>query len=138
MNRSHRDRSLEPFRGFTLDAGALIAVERGDHTVGVLLHEAAVEGVPVVIPAGALAQAWREGRRQARLARLLKDTRYSVLPLDEPEAKAAGELCGARGTSDVVDASVVLCARQRGHVVLTSDPDDLRRLDPHLRLVALA
>ena len=52
-------------------------------------------------------------------------------------ARAAGQLCGARGTSDVVDASVVLCARARKHAVVTSDVGDLRRLDPALPLVAV-
>ncbi|MDQ6928323.1 MAG: hypothetical protein M3159_06625 [Actinomycetota bacterium] len=36
------------------------------------------------------------------------------------------------GTSDVVDASVVIVARQRGLRVLTSDVDDMRRLDSGL------
>jgi hypothetical protein len=44
-------------------------------------------------------------------------------------------LCGARGTSDVIDATVVLCARARGHRVVTSDPDDLRRLDSAIPLI---
>ena len=42
-----------------------------------------------------------------------------------------------RGTSDVIDASVVLCARARDHVVLTSDSRDLRLLDPTLTLLAV-
>lgn len=46
-----------------------------------------------------------------------------------------GVLCGVRGTSDVVDASVALCARERAHAVVTSDPGDLRALDPGLRLI---
>jgi len=35
----------------------------------------------------------------------------------------------------MVDAHVVLCARRTGQQVVTSDPDDLRRLDPRLKLV---
>lgn len=88
----------------------------------------------VVIPAGVLAQAWRDGARQAQLARLVADPATHVEPLDEPSAKAAGTLCGRSGTSDVVDASVALVARLRRARVMTSDPDDLRRLDPHLEL----
>lgn len=60
-----------------------------------------------------------------------------VVPLDDHAARAVGQLCGVSGTTDVVDASVVLCARQRGHRVLTSDPDDLRRIDPRLQMVAV-
>lgn len=54
---------------------------------------------------------------------------------DGMSARAAGQLCGATRTHDVIDAAVVLCARARGHAVLTSDPDDLRRLDPSLKTV---
>jgi len=57
--------------------------------------------------------------------------------LDEPEARATVALCGAAGTSDVVDAAVVICARARGHAVLTGDPDDLAALDPTLHLIKL-
>jgi tagatose-1,6-bisphosphate aldolase len=59
------------------------------------------------------------------------------VPLDEPTAKAAGVLCGRAETADVVDASVVIAARLLGQPVLTSDADDLRRLDKQLRIVAL-
>ena len=52
-------------------------------------------------------------------------------------ARQAGQLCGVTGTSDVIDASVVLCAREHGHTVVTSDPDDLRRLDPKLDLIEI-
>jgi hypothetical protein len=59
------------------------------------------------------------------------------VPLTSLEAKRVGQLCGLTGTSDVVDASVVVVARNRGHGVVTSDPDDLRRLDPSLQLVVI-
>jgi hypothetical protein len=36
----------------------------------------------------------------------------------------------------VVDASVALCARDRGHPVITTDPGDLHALDPSLVLLA--
>jgi hypothetical protein len=48
-----------------------------------------------------------------------------------------GRLLAGSGTSDVVDAHVVVCARRSGQSVLTSDPDDLRRLDPSLPLVTI-
>jgi len=50
--------------------------------------------------------------------------------LDEHLARACGELCGRKGTADVVDASVVIVAREHQDVILTSDPEDLRKLDP--------
>jgi hypothetical protein len=80
-------------------------------------------------------QVWRDGRRQARLARLLGSEITEVVPLDDQRARAAGQLCGVAGTTDVIDASVVLCAKERNYGVLTSDIDDLRRLDSSLRYI---
>jgi hypothetical protein len=80
-------------------------------------------------------QVWRDGRRQARLATLLGGPRVEVEPLDDHRARAAGQLCGVRGTEDIIDASVVLCARTRKHQILTGDVDDLLRLDPNADLI---
>lgn len=110
--------------GLTLDAGALIAAERGDPNVWRFI-KAALAGATVV-PAAALAQAWRGGPRGARLSMLLAGC--DIEAMDDVSAKAAGVLCGRSGTSDVVDAAVVAGAASRGDTVLTSDPDDLRAL----------
>ena len=123
--------------GLTLDAGALIAFERNDRRVVTTLARALECGIRLAVPAGVVGQVWRDGARQARLSRLLGSDLVEVEPLDDLRARAAGQLCGVRETSDVIDASVVLCARARGHGVLTSDPHDLRRLDASLRLVAI-
>ena len=119
-------------RALVLDAGALIAIERGRRSVLALLAVAAEGDVDVVVPAGVVAQVWRSGARQSRIARVIRSKETTVQALDLLEAEAAGSLCGATGTADVIDASVVLAARQLRAVVLTSDPDDIRRLDPHL------
>lgn len=121
--------------GATLDAGALIGIERGTRPMTVLLVRARERATPLVVPAGALAQAWRDGATQVRLARFLSSGLCEVAALDERAARSAGRLCSVSGTSDVVDASVVVVARQRALPVVTSDPEDLRRLDPHLRIV---
>src|SRR5262245_49860392 len=121
--------------GLTLDAGALVALEHADRHVMSLLALARANALTVTIPAGALGQVWRDGRRQARLARLLGLPDVDVEPLDDLRAKAAGQLCGVCGTSDVIDASVALGARARGDRVLTSDVDDLRRLAPGLTII---
>jgi predicted nucleic acid-binding protein len=123
--------------GHTLDAGALIALERGDHRLQRLLLEARDRSRPISIPAGALGQVWRGSPRQALLARVLRLGAVEIIDLTGEAARAAGILCGAAGTNDVIDASVVLCAAERGHRIVTSDPDDLRRLDPSARIVAL-
>lgn len=123
--------------GVTLDTGALIAIERGDRRLQALLDEATATGSALAVPAGVIAQAWRGSARQARLARFLALGTVTAVALDEPEARATGALCARAGTTDVVDASVVICARARGHAVVTGDPEDLAALDPGLKLVSL-
>ncbi len=110
-----------------LDAGALVALDRGDVAMWVSVARAVAGDVPVVVPAGALAQAWRRGGpRQARLARALADC--EIASFDE-QARAAGELCGRAHTDDVVDASVALvAANPTARVLYTSDPGSLRHL----------
>lgn len=117
-----------------LDTGALIAFERGDAKMRALAREALKTGARLVIPAGVLGQAWRGAARQASLRPLVKMPTANVPALDEILAEAAGVLCGRTGTSDVIDASVVLVARRERAVVVTSDVGDLRRLDPGLRM----
>jgi hypothetical protein len=125
-------------RGLTLDTGALIALERHDQLVHALIKRAGdVPGAIINIPAGVAAQAFRDGRRQARLMRLFKHPQTRVVPLDARSAFVVGLLLGRRGGSDVVDASVVVCARRYRQPVLTSDVEDLRRLDPDLHLEAI-
>jgi len=123
--------------GVTLDAGALIALDRNDRRVVVLLARAAERGARLTVPAGALAQAVREPARQARLARLVRQPTTDVAVLDRADATQVGLLLAASGTCDVVDAHVVVCARRAGQSVVTSDPEDLHRLDPGLPLVTL-
>ena len=119
-------------RPVVLDAGALIAVERADRRIVALLELAH----DVHVPAGALAQAWRNPVRQVRLVRVVSSEGVLIHPLDAATARAAGQLCAATATSDVVDASVVLVARLVDGVTVTSDADDLRHLDPGIDLVA--
>jgi hypothetical protein len=113
-----------------LDAGALIALDRNDRSVWAMLRVAADAGDAVHVPAGVIAQAWRDGRRQVLLVRALRHCHE--VPLDGLLARAAGLLCGQASTSDLIDASVALAAAGatcRGAVaVLTSDRDDLHHL----------
>jgi hypothetical protein len=123
--------------GLTMDAGALIAFERNDRAVVAILARAQQHRIRLAVPAGVVGQVWRDGSRQARLARLLGSDTIEVVSLDDEGARAAGQLCGVARTRDVIDASVVLCARERGHGVLTSDIEDLQRLDASLRYVRI-
>lgn len=124
-------------KGLTLDSGALIALERGEPAVRELLAAAKVRKHALALPAGALAQVWRASSRQHRLAVLLTSARLEVVPLDRDEALLVGAVCARSGTRDVVDVSVAVCARRRGHAVVTSDPDDLLRIDPDLDLIVI-
>jgi hypothetical protein len=123
--------------GVTLDAGGLIALDRNDRRVVVLLARARETGARVTIPATALAQAVRRPDRQVRLVRLIRQPTTDVIDLDRVDATNVGRLLAASGTSDIVDAHVVICARRREQRVVTSDPVDLHALDPAIRLIAL-
>jgi hypothetical protein len=57
--------------GLTLDSGALIAFERMDRRVLSVLARALARRETFAVPAGVVGQVWRDGRTQARLARLL-------------------------------------------------------------------
>lgn len=123
--------------GVTLDAGGLIALDRDDRRVIVLLARAAERSGRVTVPASALAQALRRPERQVRLARLIRQPATDVVALERVDATHVGRLLSSSGTADIVDAHVVVCARRAAQRVVTSDPDDLSRLDPTLEIVAL-
>jgi hypothetical protein len=105
-----------------LDAGALVAVDRGDRRMLARLLAAHTTGDTLVTNAMVVAQAWRDDRRQAVLARFLRGV--EVRPIDEATGRAAGRLLGMTGSSDPVDAALVLLAT-RGDRIVTSDPRDL-------------
>lgn len=113
-----------------LDAGALISMDRNDRAVWAMLRVASDGGDTVAVPAGVIGQAWRDGARQAPLARALGHCDEVVL--DGTIARAAGLLCGQSDTADVIDASVAMVAaglaRHGDVAVLTSDPADLALL----------
>lgn len=123
--------------GVTFDAGGLIALDRDDRRVIVLLARAAEAGGRITVPAAALAQAIRRPERQVRLIRLIRQPSTDVVALDRVDATHVGRLLAASGTADIADAHVVVCARRAGVRVVTSDPDDLRRLDPDIDLVPI-
>jgi hypothetical protein len=122
-----------------LDAGAFVAVERGERDVVALVKRERQAGRLPVTSGGVVAQVWRGGRgRQAQLARLLAGV--DVEPIDDRLARRAGMLLAATGQSDAVDATVVCLARD-GDDILTSDPNDLHALTlaagVHVELIAV-
>jgi hypothetical protein len=109
-----------------LDAGAFVAVERGDRAVVALVKRERLAGRAPVTSGGVVAQLWRGGRgRQALVARLLAGV--EVAAIDDGMGRWAGMLLARSGRSDAIDASVV-CLAADGDDILTSDPGDLRAL----------
>jgi hypothetical protein len=109
-----------------LDAGALVGVDRNDRVVLAELRRAQQEGLELRTNPMVVAQAWRDRQgRQASLARLLQAVK--VRPVQDQDGREAGALLGRSGTSDPIDATVVLLA-DPGDRILTSDPDDLSKL----------
>src|SRR5215472_3324267 len=132
-----KTRAPDAAAGITLDTGALIALDRGDKRMIALLYQALAQGCTFRVPSGVVGQAWRDGRVQVTLARFLQSEEVEIAPLDEQLARTCGELCGATNTSDIIDASVVILARERRDAIVTSDPHDLLRLDPAARIIAV-
>jgi predicted nucleic acid-binding protein len=115
-------------RTVVLDAGALIAIERGSIPVRGYVLLADRGHVTLATSAAVVAQVWRGGSRQARLARLLASDLLTELALDSEASRRIGVLASAApGARDVVDGHVAVIALDRDAVVLTSDPDDITR-----------
>ena len=121
--------------GIVMDAGGLIALDRGDKRMIALLDRALRQGRTFRVPAGVVGQAWRDGRVQVALGRFLRSEEVEIVPLDDQLARSCGELCAATNSLDVIDASVVIVARERRAPIVTSDPNDLRRLDPAAQII---
>ena len=112
------------------DTGVLIAADRNDRQVWAD-HRARLEaGVVPVTTAPVVAQASRSSR-QVHLRRFLRGC--EVAAFDATQAHAVGALLAKSATTDVVDGHLAVTAARTGAVVITSDPDDLRKLAAHLR-----
>lgn len=118
--------SQAPPGAFVLDAGALIAFERGDRRIRGLLTIAGKTRERILVPATVLAQVWRGGSRSALVSRLV--SAGEVDPLDESRAREVGERLGRRDNADIADAHVVCCALEYDAELVTSDAEDMRAL----------
>ncbi len=115
-------------RRLLLDAGALIALARGDIKVRAAMAVALLRDYEVVVPTPVVAQVHRGGRDHARTDRVFGDV-DAFLPTSMQTARHAGELLAQAGMSDAVDAIVAAEAlRDVPSMVLTSDASDLARL----------
>lgn len=108
-----------------LDAGALIAYDRGSRTVQAFLERAARQGEEVRTTTAVVAQVWHGDARQARLATLLRGV--DERELTSEQARLVGRLIREARTNDVADGTVVTIATD-GDEILTSDPVDIREL----------
>jgi predicted nucleic acid-binding protein len=122
-------------RRYVLDAGALIAHERRDPKVTALMQVAAEHRIEMILPSAVLAQVWRDGARQAQLARALRNPGLVEAPLDHEDARLIGELLKDSRTTDVVDAHVAVLAHGLRAPVVTSDPGDLTKLDTGIAII---
>ncbi|MXV87442.1 MAG: PIN domain-containing protein [Acidimicrobiales bacterium] len=109
-----------------LDAGVLIAIDRGTKTGRNLLTNVDRLAEPLHTTAPVAAQVWRNGSRQIRLARALGA--MTVHPLAPGDVAQVGEALRRSGTADVVDAHLYLVAQRIGHDILTSDAADFASL----------
>jgi hypothetical protein len=119
------------------DAGAFVAIERGDPIVAARIERERRAGRAPVTHGAVVAQVWRGGTgRQTLLARMLPY--IDVVAVDDQLGRRAGLLLRDAGTSDAIDSALVCLARD-GDEVFTSDAEDLRHLaeaaDVHIDIV---
>jgi predicted nucleic acid-binding protein len=107
-----------------LDTEFLIAIDRGERAAQEFLTAALRHGTPLSTTHPVVAQVWRSGARQSRLARFL-DT-VIVHPLDD--GAAVGNILARSATTDVVDAHLVAVAVRLVQPILTGDIADLEML----------
>lgn len=111
------------------DSGPLVAADRNDREVWAD-HRARLEvGVVPVTTAPVVAQVSRSPR-QAQLRRFLRGC--DIVGFLPEEAHEVGGLLAQAGSSDIVDAHVVLTAGRSRSTVLTSDEEDLQQLSNYL------
>jgi predicted nucleic acid-binding protein len=108
-------------RGVTFDTGVLIALERRHAGALALLRACRVSRAAITIPTAVVAEWWR-GTHRALLESAFVES------LSQAVAERAGELLARTGGANAIDAIVVASAAQRGDIIVTSDPDDLREL----------
>jgi predicted nucleic acid-binding protein len=118
--------SKQPRSGLTFDTGALIQLEKKQRVVARMFDTAVADGVPIRVPAAAVAEFWRGTHRPA-IRELIES---ATVETSRRCAQLAGEALRATNGSgaSVVDAIVAATAHEYGDRVITTDPGDLRQL----------
>ena len=117
--------------GVTYDTGALVAADHNDRRMWALHAGFLAEEISPSVPAPVLAEAWRDGSRQASLARFM--ALCTVEPMSEQHAKTVGLLAGKAGPGDIVDVTVAEGAIRRHDAILTSNHTHIRKITDAVR-----
>jgi hypothetical protein len=121
---------------FTLDTGALIALERNRQRMVAIFKTAKADKIPVVVPSMCVAEWWR-GRTDVRekiLAAVIVEHTDNML------IRLTGEALASVPKAACIDALVMATAARRGGVVFTSVVDDLVQLQsafPSVRVLGV-
>jgi predicted nucleic acid-binding protein len=107
-----------------LDAGFLVSVDRDERSAKSFLNASIAREWRLVTTEPVIAQVWRQGRRQARLAAFLK----SIESIAFDDGREVGALLAAASASDPIDAHIVIVAARLREPILTGDPDDISQL----------
>jgi hypothetical protein len=104
--------------------GALRAAARGDRMVWAVHRAALANGIVPVVPAAAVAEAFRTEGRGDRLEDLLDGA--VIEPLGDEGARRAGELAARADTADLVAVATAEAAARGNCAVVASRQNALR------------
>jgi hypothetical protein len=107
------------------DAGVLIAADRSERQIWAEHRVRLESGNVPLVPAPVVAQVSRSPN-QAEMRSLLRGC--EIIAFAEADAHRAGALLGKSRSRDVVDASVVALAIERGADIQSGDGKDIGRL----------
>lgn len=121
----------------SFDSGVLIALDRDEEAAWAWLRRAVERRQPPLVSTAAIAEAWRDGRTQARLARALRAC--DLQDVSDGIARAAGRALAEVRGADTVDALIAASAASEGALLLTGDEDGMRALtEGHFRALRVA
>lgn len=119
-----------PWHSLVLDSEGLWSASRSDENAQAAVQASWNAGVRVVVPSIVLAETLFGDQRDAPVNRVIK--KIAVVSVDEEVARVAARLkrlSGMSGVVSTVDAIVVaVSVLLGGGAILTSDPNDIKRL----------
>jgi predicted nucleic acid-binding protein len=121
---------------YTLDTGALIAIERKRQRALAMFRVAKQDGIALFVPSVCVAEWWR-ARTDLRDDIIASSV---IVQTDTQLMKLAGEAIASVVGATCIDAIVMATAARTGGVVFTSDMGDLTRLQrffPSVRILEI-